>query len=89
MTIDRNTTLEVNPRLELERAEALFRSHDDDAAATAARRVRQIAERLGDASLLEDVQLAILRFDRRAKEWRESIERRHEEHVANEQRSVA
>lgn len=89
MTIDRNTTLKVNPRLELERAEALARSHDDEAAVTAARRVRKIAERLNDQELLEDVQLAIHRFERRANEWRESVARRHEEHVANEQRSVA
>lgn len=86
MTTDRNTALKVNPRLELERAEALFRSHDDEAAVTAARRVRTIAERLGDASLLEDVQLAIQRFDVRAKQWRESVVRRHDEHVANERR---
>ena len=89
MTIERNTTLKVNPRLELERAEALSRSHDDEAAVTAARRVRTIAERLGDASLLEDVQLAIHRFDERARAWRAEVERRHQEHVANEQRNAA
>jgi hypothetical protein len=89
MTIDRNLTLRVNPRLELERAEALSRSHDDEAAVTAARRVRTIAERLNDRDLLEDVQLAILRFEERAKAWREGVARRHEEHVLNEQRSAA
>ena len=89
MTIERNTTLKVNPRLELERAEALSRSHDDEAAVTAARRVRMIAERLGDASLLEDVQLAIQRFDERAKQWRAEVARRHEQHVANERKSAA
>jgi hypothetical protein len=83
------TTLRVNPRLELERAEALSRSHDDEAAVTAARRVRMIAERLADPELLEDVQLAIARFAVRAKEWREDVERRHREHVANEQRNAA
>ena len=86
---DHNTTLRVNPRLELERAESLSRSHDDEAAVTAARRVRIIAERLHDPELLEDVQLAIARFAERAKEWRESVARRHEEHVANEQRKAA
>jgi hypothetical protein len=89
MTIDRNLTLKVNPRLELERAEALSRSHDDEAAVTAARRVRLIAERMNDGDLLEDVQLAIHRFEQRAKAWREGVARRHDEHVANEERSAA
>ena len=82
---EHNTTLKVKPRLELERAESLSRSHDDEAALTAARRVRIIAERRNDPALLEDVQLAIERFAVRAKEWREDVERRHQEHVANEQ----
>ena len=81
--------LRVNPRLELERAEALSRSHDDEAAVTAARRVKKIAERTGDASLLEDVQLAIERFDKRAREWRAEVERRHELHESNEIVSAA
>lgn len=89
MTIDRDLSLKVNPRLELERAEALYRSHDDEAAVTAARRVRKIAERLNDHELLEDVQLAIHRFEQRANEWREGVERRHQQHVANEQKSAA
>jgi hypothetical protein len=89
MTIDRNTTLKVNPRLELERAEALYRSHDDEAAVTAARRVLKIAERMNDPELLEDVQLAIQRFAKRAEEWRQDVQRRFMQHVANEQRSAA
>ena len=89
MTIDRNTSLRVKPRLELERAEALYRSHDDEAAVTAARRIQKIAERMNDRELLEDAQLAIQRFTRRAEEWRGSVERRHREHVANERRSAA
>lgn len=89
MTNDRNLTVKANPRLELERAEALSRSHDDEAAVTAARRVRTLAERSNDHALLEDVQLAILRFEARAKAWRESVQRRYEEHVANEQRGAA
>lgn len=89
LVMRRYTTLKVNPRLELERAEALARSHDDEAAVTAARRVRTIAEQTGDHALLEDVQLAIERFERAANAWRESVARRHEIHEANEVRGAA
>jgi hypothetical protein len=85
---ERDTGLNVNPRLELERAEALARSHDDEAAVTAARRVRLIAERTSDPALLEDAQLAIERFERGAREWRHSVERRQVLHERNEEKSL-
>jgi len=84
-----NMTIKVNPRAELERAEALARSHDDEAALTAARRVRKIAERENDLSLLEDVQLAIERFEPKAKAWREEVKRRQQEYTAIETSAAA
>lgn len=84
-----NMSLKVNPRLELERAEQLGRSHDDEAAVTAARRVRIVAERTGDQSLLEDVQLTIDRLEQAAEQWRQEVLRRHAIHEQNEVRGAA
>lgn len=84
MPRERNTTLMVNPRAELERAEALGRGHEDEAALTAAERVRLVAERMNDAALFEDAQLVIERLTPGVRTWRDSVRRRHDAHEANE-----